>query len=428
MSRFLLTVWPVRTHLNPFMSVARALRDRGHEVAFYSGAAVEGAVRKQGFRYFPFQAVDDARVERAVQGMTSRSWQPGSWQELMLGTVPEQLRDLEDVWKAWEPEAVVCDVAMWGPILVLHESKKAPIALLSHVATCLLPGLENPMPGMKWLLKGSSARPLAPLIAWMMRRASASVPRAASQLRQTWGLPPLAGTVTEFTGKLPLYLVPGTPAFDEHRRDLPPSAHYVGPCLWDKDRDEPPPGWIGQVPRDRPRVIVSEGSIYPPQPLLLRSAARGLANLPLNVVLVAGEGRRLESLGLGPLAPNIRLESWTPLSDVLPIADVLVAGGDSETVMAALERRIPMVLVPVILDQPEISWLASAAGAAIRIPRWKCSPQRLASAVGQVLADQRFRDNAARLSEDFLEFSGGGLAARLLEKLTSDQAPQVTCP
>jgi MGT family glycosyltransferase len=423
MSKFLFTVWPLRTHLNPFMSVALALRQRGHEVVFYTGPSVLEIVRNQGFRCFPFQSVDDALVERAVRGLaSSQNWRPGRWRGLMLDTVLDQLRDLEEIWKSWRPDALVCDVAMWGPMLVLHESKSVPVVPLSHVAICLLPGTENPLPGAKWLLKGSPLRPLAPAIAWIWRQASSGVPRAANKLRAIWSLPRLPGTVTEFTGTLPLYLIPGTPAFDGNRHDLPPSVHYVGPCLWDKDGDQPPPEWIAAVSRDQPQVVVSEGTIYPEDPLLLRLAARGLGHLPMNVILIAGEGRKLESLKLGPLAPNVRLENWTPLSDVLPIADVLVTGGDSETVMASLKQKLPMVLVPMILDQPEISWVVAAAGAGFRIPRGKASPERLAAAVTRVLAEQQFRDNAARLAEDFLEYSGGDQAARLLENLVRLQS------
>jgi MGT family glycosyltransferase len=418
MSKFLLTVWPIRTHLNPFMAVAHALRRRGHEVAFYTSAGVLDSLRKQGFTCFPFQAVDEARVGRAVRGLVSDG-SPKRWQELMLGTVPDQLRDLEDVWKSWQPQAVLCDVAMWGPILVLQELKGVPVTLLSHVASCLLPGPENLLPGMRWLLKGTPLRPLAPAIAWIWQRLSAGVPRAANKLRETWGLPRLPGTVTDLTGTLPLYLVPGTAAFDGNRRDLPPSVHYVGPCLWDKDPDQPPPEWIATLPRDLPMVIVSEGTIYPDEPRLLRMAARGLANLPCNVVLIAGEGRSLESLNLGTLAPNIRVQTWTPLSDVLPVADVLVAGGDSETVMAALDQKVPMVLVPIILDQPEISWRVAVSGAGLRIPGRRCSPVRLAAAVSRVLKERQFRDNAARARDECRQYSGGDLAASLLEKLVS---------
>ena len=417
MSKFLMTVWPLGTHVNPFLSVALALRQRGHEVAFYTGAAVLDTVRKQGFRCFPFEAVDDERVDRAFRDLASGGWQVSRWQEVMVGTVPEQLRDIEGIWKSWTPDAVVCDMAMWGPILVLGELKRVPVAVLSHVAGCILPGPEHPVPGMNWLLKGTPLRFIAGPVAWITGAASAGVPRAASKLRQERGLPPLSGTVTEFTGTLPLYLVPGTPAFDGKRRDLPPSVHYVGPCLWDKDDNQPAPEWVGDVARDRPRVIVWEGSLYPEKPQLLQTAARGLANLPLNVILIAGEGRRVESLNLGPLAPNVRLESWTALSDVLSIADVVVTGGDSETVMASIARKLPLVMVPAILDQPEISWLASKAGMGLRIPVSKCTPERLAAALGRVLNESEFRTNAARMSEDFREYTGGGLAARLLETL-----------
>jgi UDP:flavonoid glycosyltransferase YjiC (YdhE family) len=90
--------------------------------------------------------------------------------------------------------------------------------------------------------------------------------------------------------------------------------------------------------------------------------------------------------------------------------------------MASLERKIPMVLVPMILDQLQISWLVSAAGAGIRIPRWKCSPERLGAAVARVLAEQQFRDNTARIRADFREYSGGDLAAHWLEKLAGAES------
>jgi UDP:flavonoid glycosyltransferase YjiC (YdhE family) len=423
MSRFLLTVWPLRTHLGPFMSVARGLRERGHDVAFYTGGTGLDFVREQGFRCFAFQAVDDARVELAIQRLIAGNWRPGAWKDFMLGSVPGQLRDLEETCKSWQPHVLLCDIAMWGPILVLHESRSLPVALLSHVAFCLLPGEDNPLPGADWLLKGTPLRAVAPLIVRIWQSVSGGVPEAANNLRRTWGLPPLPGTVTEFTGKMPLYLIPGTPAFDGDRTDLPPSTHYVGPCVWDQHTNEGLPQRTARFPRDLPCVVVVEGAVYPQEPHLLRTAVRALSNLPLNVVLVAGEGRNLDGLDLGPLAPNIQLESWTPLGEVLPIADVVVAGGSSAIVMACLQRKLPMVLVPRILDEPETSWRVSSKGAGVRIPRWKCSPQRLARAVGQVLAEHEFRDNAARLAEDFADFTGADLAARLLEDLARSALP-----
>jgi UDP:flavonoid glycosyltransferase YjiC (YdhE family) len=56
--RFLFTLWPFTGHLLPQIAIAQALRERGHEVAFYSGEAVRHHVEGQGFTFFPFQRLD----------------------------------------------------------------------------------------------------------------------------------------------------------------------------------------------------------------------------------------------------------------------------------------------------------------------------------------------------------------------------------
>jgi UDP:flavonoid glycosyltransferase YjiC (YdhE family) len=144
-----------------------------------------------------------------------------------------------------------------------------------------------------------------------------------------------------------------------------------------------------------------------------------LANQNCDVILLAGDRRDLKKLNPGSLAPNVRLEQGVPLSDILPIADVVVTNGDSETAMAALYHRLPMVVAPAILDQPEISWRVSAMGAGLLLQLRDCSPERLATAVQTVLKEERYRDNAALLAESFTKYSGGEKAAALLENLAS---------
>ncbi|MGZ4250157.1 MAG: glycosyltransferase, partial [Solirubrobacteraceae bacterium] len=60
--RFLITLWPFTGHLLPQMSIAIALRERGHDVAFYSGEAVRATVEGEGFPFFGFQQVDQERA------------------------------------------------------------------------------------------------------------------------------------------------------------------------------------------------------------------------------------------------------------------------------------------------------------------------------------------------------------------------------
>ena len=50
--RVLITLWPFTGHLLPQLSIANALRERGHEVAFYTGEDARGTIDQEGFELF----------------------------------------------------------------------------------------------------------------------------------------------------------------------------------------------------------------------------------------------------------------------------------------------------------------------------------------------------------------------------------------
>lgn len=425
MARFLLTVWPFETHLNPNLALAHALKEHSHEVAFYTGPTAVPAVRGEGFRCFLFREVDWANIERVVNSIvsrTERSWRLDKlWLEFLPATVPAQLRDLEAVLDEWRPDALVCDVAMWGPILILHESRCLPVAVFSHISSCLVPGPDGPIPGI------SMPRPRTGLAQFRARLSlkaagimTRGIRRETNRLRRAHGLAPLATSFAEFCGTMPLYIVPSTPEFDYQRKDLPASVHYVGPCLWDKPASLPPPEWIHEVPADGLRILVTEGTLYTKDPAVLRMASQGLAGLPVSVLLIAGKGRPVSELGLTSLPQNMTVREWTPLSDLLPLVDAVLTNGNSETVLAALTRGLPLVAVPSIWEQSETAWRVSDCGAGICLPASRCTPSRLRDAVKRVLEEPSFRRNAERLAGAFTRYGGARQAARLLEVLASE--------
>src|SRR5215211_2387074 len=238
MAKFLLTVWSFPGHINPTMAIAQALRARGHEVAFYTGARVRAVVEGEGFRYFPFTKVDEERIYARLRlefSLFGSAWDQlcGArhltvrLREWLLDTIPQQVEDLETVLAEWWPDVLVCETAFWGPLLVLHETWRVPVAVFSTVAACLLPGPDAPAYGRglprprNWAMRLRS-RLERQVVSWL----SAGFRAEVNALRRRYGLPPLATSVTEVAGRMPLYLVPSTPEFDYERRDLPPSVHY----------------------------------------------------------------------------------------------------------------------------------------------------------------------------------------------------------
>lgn len=429
MASFLFTVWPFPGHVHPNVAIARVLCERGHQAAFYTGASVRASLEAEGLHCFPFRQVEEARVEALVLALDALSlqWRKARHRKALLrdwlvGTIAAQLEDLAAVLSAWRPDVMVCDPAMWGPLLVVHEKARIPLAIMSYVAACMLPGPDGPILGLPLpRAYGQLARLGHRVLRSVANVAAADVRRAVNRIRARHDLSPIRTTVTAFAGQMPLYLVPGTPAFDRKRRDLPQSVHYVGPC----ERKAPGGGssapWLSDLPRDRPVVYVTEGTLHAKAPFLLRAALQGLASLPVQVIATTGKHRDPANLGLGTIPPNARVEQWVPHSDLLPRTDLVVTTGGTGTVLATLAAGVPLVVVPTAWDQPENAWRITETGAGIRLPPRHCTPEQVRTAVERVLNDPSFRQSAGCLAADFARYGGAARAADLLESLALRQ-------
>jgi MGT family glycosyltransferase len=222
--------------------------------------------------------------------------------------------------------------------------------------------------------------------------------------------------VVDEYGRMALFLVASTPELDYERTDLPPNVRYVGACVWKGGAAPPPlPEWLASLPRDRPVVHVTEGTIHTREPLLLRAAMQGLRDLPMRVVLTTGAHRRPDELDLGPPAANIRVEQFVPHHALFPVTDVVVTTGGAGTVTTALLAGVPLVVVPTGWDLPENAQRIAVSGAGLRIAAQDCTPQRLRRAVEQVLGDPRYREAARRMGAALRERGGTEQAAVLIE-------------
>jgi MGT family glycosyltransferase len=423
MARFLIAVWPIPGHYYPNLSLAVALRSRGHEVAFFSGRRAQPVIEREGFPCFCFRHTDESVIDKTFFSPRPAApwWKPqilvqrGYYYAWVAGTLGGQVSDIEEAIDRWHPDVLVCDPSLWGPILVVPERHRIPVAVFAYIPFCPLPGPDVPPLGFgiappRTLLAHFSTG----LLNAIFRIGSAPFRNAANEIRRQHGLAPISVSPTEYAAGMPLYLVTGAADFDYERHDLPSSVRYIGPCPWQRTKASTET-WFEELPRDRPWVYVSEGTLLAKDPFVSRAAAQGLANLRMQVILTTSTPEVPDALK--PVPPNVRVEHWTKVhyDDVLPRASVVVTTGGGGTVVAALQAGLPLVIVPTDWDKPDIAQRVVQAGAAIRITPRNCSPARLREAVEKLLNDDSFRANARRLGNSLSATRGPAQAAELLE-------------
>jgi MGT family glycosyltransferase len=430
-SRFLIACWPFTGHLLPQMSIAMALRDRGHEVAFYSGEAVRGTVEGEGFEFFGFERLDQERGFAAMRAVDTgdRRKRPGGGRLVpilrnwLVETIPDQLTDLRSVLARWRPDALATDLSLWGPIVVLWESERIPVALSSTFMGPLIPGPDAPAFGFGGRPPRTPlARAVSRALTGLTELAATPMRRRVDELRRQNGLPALGESVNRFTGRLPLYLVGNIRELDYNRRDLPPSVHYVGNCIWYPEQASSA-DWLGSIPTERPWVHVTESTLAYGDPFLLRTAVQALADQPVELIVTTGEHRGAESLGPGAGAANVHVARWLSHGELIPRCSAVVTVGGKATVLAAMEAGVPMVLVPTTWDKPDNARRVTQTGAGVRIAPRRCTPETLREAVRQVLERPAFRAAAGRLATRLAEAPGPPRAAELLEDLVAGRAP-----
>lgn len=430
--RLLFTCWPFEGHVFPLLSIALAARERGAEVAFYTGRRLQGTVEAQGVECFPLDRVQavwervheherDARGRRGslrLQREVVRDW--------LVGSVPDQVADVRSVMGRWHPDVIVTDGSMWGPSLVLHEAAGVPVVFASTLLYSLVPGGDAPLPGSGL---GLSHGPAGRAISWGVVRAVDVLARGPRQrldeIRAAHGLGPLGCPVNEWMGRLPLYLVGSVPELDYGRRDLPPGVRYVGPLLWHPPE---PPGtraWLDAIDSDRPWVHVTEGTSHHQAAVVLRAAASGLAGAPVQAILTCGRERDPADLGLEP-ATNVHVTDWLSHGELLPRCAAVVTTGGAQTIVSALAAGVPLVVVPTLWDKPANARRVAAAGVGVRLAPRECTPKRLRGAVEEVVKDASYRRNATQIANMMAAAPGPAGAAELIGELVGAPKPIAT--
>jgi MGT family glycosyltransferase len=205
---------------------------------------------------------------------------------------------------------------------------------------------------------------------------------------------------------------------------IPSTTHFIRPPIFDHARDERLPEWVAALPV-RPTVYVTLGTelaidpeVYPS---VLQTMIAGLRDAPINLIVTLG--RENDPADFGPQPANVHIERYIPQSLLLPYCDLMVMHGGSNSLLAALDVGLPMVVVPLIADQFFNAHILEEMRLGQVVRREQLTPASIRAAVEDVLAHPLYRENVRRLQAEMHALPDQHYAVELIQRAAAEQVP-----
>ena len=374
MARILWLNWSGGGNLPPSLGVARALTQRGHEVAFAGRPEMVPRVKTAGFRAIEFTDAF-AQVDRYPQGtfLTRMS---------CYLTSPAVEAQVRSVVAAEAPEIILID-AMFPAALAQAPRFDAPTAVFVHTFVFrqldMWRGMIARLDGMRQQAGYGALPPLDAL--WRPRDRIVSTSLAA---------------------------------FDAPRAAGWENVRHVGPVLEDEKFAIPTDlPWSESDPT--PLVLVSFSTGFEQRNVdKAQHALDALADLPVHVVATTG----------GVVAPNelaapanAAVLSYAAHDPIMRRAAMVMTHGGHGTAMRALRHGVPMVVIPGLAgDQPFVAAAVQEWGAG-RALAGDADAAAMREAAQDVLANSAYRRAAQERSMSLRHVDGAASAALEVEAL-----------
>jgi MGT family glycosyltransferase len=408
---FLLTSWGNPGNLNPMLTAARRLRQRGHRVRMLDEVAHRDEIERAGFRALSWRRPAPIRPPEPTGEDPVWAEFRLLFDQLMFGAAIDYGADTIDALRSEPVDAVVTNDLLAGPVIA-SEAMGTPCALLSpHISVRRLEGVPFSMDG----LLADSPEALAAQQADLARFVALqdSYLPTLNRARTTFGLPPLQH-INDHYDRADRFLIGISAAFDFPAVRPPRNLRYIGPLLdmpaWTQSWTPP---WSAD--RVRPRVLISLSTSFQNQADLLRRIIAAVGTLDLDAVVTTGPAMQQESFAA---SDNVTILPSAPHDAIMREVSLVVTHGGHGTVARALLNQVPLLVIPMGRDQGSNAIRVAARGAGLSLGM-EASQATIATAVARLLVEPQFRQSAARLGQAMERDMASPMLAHELEEIAT---------
>ena len=384
-------------HIARPLALGRALTGSAHRVTFACGPRHRRLVEDAGLVWTSLDSLPGEELNRRLA-----AGRPLFRAEELRADVRADLELFDRV----RPDLVVADFRV--SMGISAAVARVPYAALcnahwSPYSTQPLPVPEHPLVSLFGLTLSKAVFPL--VLPHVLKGHVADFNR----VRRERGLPPVRSLQEMYTtADWTLYC--DVPSLE--RTGAKPASHrYIGPLLWEPAMELP--GWWQRLD-GRELVYVSMGSTGDQR--LLSPVVELLSRRSSRAVVVASCGQALAV----PPRDNVFVADYLPGMQVMRRAALMVCNGGSGSVYQALAHGVPVLGLPVNMDQHLVMDAVSSAGAGLSVRAGMADAESVGGAAERLLRDERFAERAREIQAEIRRYRGG---ERFLAFLDNSVAP-----
>jgi zeaxanthin glucosyltransferase len=405
-------------HLNPMLAVARELQDRGHEMVFFEVADHHDLILSEGFSceviaedWYPSgseQKRHDAVSK--LSGLTGLRYAIQVFRKYsasICNEIPEKARNLGIgllLVDQLEPAGAAVAEHLGIPFITICN------ALAFHRSANAPPAFTNWAYGSGGWRRARN-RAAYSLFDLMLRPIRDEI----NGYRHKWKLPPVRRIEDSFSHLAQISQQP--PAFDFPYPDLPECFHYAGPFR--RPSRKPVPFAWDRLD-GRPLIFGSLGTLQNRRADIFRCFAHACQGLDVQLVLSHGGGLTPEVVG--ELSRTALVVPYAPQWELLAKARLTLTHGGLNTVLDSLSHGVPLIVVPIIAEQPGIAQRVRSTGCGLHVPLRKLTPDVLRRAITRMLSDGAYLERANDIKRSIERAGGVKKAASIVDQvLTRNQ-------
>jgi MGT family glycosyltransferase len=405
---------PTFSHAAGTISLARQLQKRGHQVTFFNILDLEQRVVRQGIDFCAIGLTD--HPAGSLQAFVNKMGQLKGIPALKFGmqtAIKETRTILRDAPEAMRERGVTALLIDQGEPAgsTVAEHLRLPFATLCQA----IPANRDPRvpPTVTpWRYDGG----------WLMRMRNRLAHHAVAlvfrpllkvinQSRSEWGLKMLCDVEETYS---PLIQVSqATEDFDFPNPSLPPHFHYIG--LYEKESSQEV-----DFPFDRlngkPLVYATAGTVQTGLKHVYFCIAEACATLDVQLVITLGSKDAEPSAALQNLPGGPIVVGFAPQNALLERATATICHGGLNTVLESLRSGVPVISIPITVDQPANGARLQRSGAGETIVLKALNSARLRDCLERVLNQPGYRERARTLGRSIAAAGGSTRAAELIEE------------